>query len=86
MKKKQLSLKIILKQIPVLFNVYADFACNLESVGSYEGSYSKKYQDHIPFNFAYKLVCVDETFTKPIVVFRGENAAFKFIEVILKGC
>ena len=44
----------------------------------------KKYQDHIPCSFAYKLVCVGEKFTKRIVVFRGENAAFKFIEAILK--
>ena len=44
----------------------------------------KKYQDHIPCSFAYKLVCFDEKFTKPIVVFRSENAAFKFIEAILK--
>ena len=35
----------------------------------------KKYQDHIPCSFGYKLVCVDGKFTKPIVVFRGENAA-----------
>ena len=44
----------------------------------------KKYQDHIPFSFAYKLVCVDDRFNKPIDVFRGKNAAFKFIEAILK--
>ena len=31
-----------------------------------------------------KLICVDDEFTKPIIVFRGENAAFKFIEGILK--
>ena len=29
------------KQIPVPFKIYADFECNLKSVGSYEGSYSK---------------------------------------------
>ena len=44
----------------------------------------KKYQDYIPCSFAYKLVCVDDRFTKPIVVYRGENGAFKFIEAILK--
>ena len=44
----------------------------------------KKYQDHIPCSFAYKLVCVDDEFTEPIVVFRGENAAYEFIKVILK--
>ena len=36
------------KQIPVPFKIYADFECNLRGVESYEGSYTKKYQDHIP--------------------------------------
>ena len=44
----------------------------------------KKYQDHIPCSFAYKLVCVDDKFSKPIILYRGENAAYKFIEAILE--
>ena len=64
------------KQIPVPFKNYPDFECNLESTESYGGSYSKKYQDHVPCSFAYKLVCVNDKFGKPIVVFRGENAAY----------
>ena len=44
----------------------------------------KKYQDHIPCSFAYKLVCVGDRFSKSIVNFRGKNAAFNFIEAILK--
>ena len=72
------------KQIPVPFKIYADFECNLRGVESYEGSYTKKYQDHIPCSFAYKVVCIDDRFTKPIVVFRGENAAYEFIKAILK--
>ena len=43
-----------------------------------------KYQDLIPCSFAYKPICVDDEFTKPIVVYNGENAAFKFIEAFLK--
>ena len=58
------------KQITVPFNIYADFECNLKSLECYEGSYSKKYQDHIPCSFAYKLVCVYDKFSKPIVIFR----------------
>ena len=72
------------KQIPVPFKIYADFECNLRGVECYEGSYTKKYQDHIPCSFAYKVVCIDDRFTKPIVVFRGENAAYDFIKAILK--
>ena len=44
----------------------------------------KKYQNHIPCSFAYKVVCTDNRFGKPIVVFRGENAAYEFIKAILK--
>ena len=43
------------KQLPVPFKVCADFESNLKSVESYEGSYSKKHQDHIPCSFATNL-------------------------------
>ena len=52
LEKRTTKLKNYFKQIPVLFKIYADSECNLESVGNYEGSYSKMYQDHIPCNFA----------------------------------
>ena len=55
-----------------------------KSVEGYEGCYSNKYQDHVPCSFAYNVVCVDDEFTKPILVFRGKNAAYEFIEKILK--
>ena len=84
LEKRKIEFKNYFKQVPVPFKIYVDFECNLNSVESYESSYSKKYQDHIACSFAYKLVCVDDKFSKPIVVFRGENAAFKFFEAILK--
>ena len=73
------------KQIPVPFKIYADFEPHLRSVESYEGSYTKKYQDHLRCSFAYKVVYIDDRFTQPIVVYRGENAAYEFIKAILKG-
>ena len=84
LEKGRIEFKNYFKQIPVLFKIYADFECNLESAESYEGSYSKKYQDHIPCSFGYKLVCVDNKFSKPIVVLRGENAACILIKANLK--
>ena len=84
LEKGTIEFKNYFKQIPVPFKIYADFESNLESAEIYEGFYSKKYQDHVPCSFAYKLVCVDGEFTKPIVVFRGETAAYEFIEKILK--
>ena len=44
----------------------------------------KKYQDHIPCSFAYKVVCIDDRFTKPTIIYRGENAAYEFIKAILE--
>ena len=70
------------KQMPVPFKVYADFECNL--VECDEGSFTKKYQDHLPRSFAHKVVYIDHSFSKAIVVYRGENAAYEFIKAILK--
>ena len=44
----------------------------------------KKYQDHIPCGFAYKVDCIDDRFNEPIGVYRGENAAYEFIKAIHK--
>ena len=67
-------MKIILNNT-IPFKIYADFECNLEDVKIYEGSYTKKYHEHIPCSFAYKVVCINDKFSKPIVVYRGKNAA-----------
>ena len=76
------------KQLAVLFNIYADFECNVKRVKSSDRnkntSYTKKYQDHISNSFAYKAVYVDDKFSKQVVLFRGKNAVYKFIDVILK--
>ena len=82
--KGTIEFEIFFKEVPPPFKIYPDFECNLKSVEIYEGSYSKKYQKHSPCTFAYEVVCIDDTFSKPIVVFRGKNAGFQFIKAILK--
>ena len=82
--KGTIEFKIYFKQIPVPIKIYADFECNLKGVEIYEGSYSKNYQKHIPCSFAYKVVCIDDSFSKVIAVFRGKNAAYEFIKAIFK--
>ena len=73
-----------LKQLAVPSKIYANFECNLENTEIYEGSYTKKYHDHALCSFAYKVICIDDKFSKPIVAYRGENPAYKFIKEILK--
>ena len=43
-------------------------------------SRKQKNQDHVPCSFAYKVVCIDDSFTKPIVDFRGQNTVYEFIK------
>ena len=71
------------KQLAVPFKMYADFECNLENTEIYEGSYIKKYHDHASCYFAYKVVWIDDKFSKPIVIYRGDNATYEFIKAIL---
>ena len=51
---------------------------------SNNGFYTKKYKARIPYSFAYKVVFIDDRFSKPVVLYRGKNAVIKFIEAILK--
>ena len=76
--------KNYVKQIQVPFKIYADFECNFRKVKCNEGFYTEKHEDHIPCSFAYKIVCIDNRFTKPTIIYRGENAAYEFIKAILE--
>ena len=73
------------KQLPVPFKIYADFECNFKNVEVYEGTYTKKYHDHIPRSYACKTFCIHDRFSKPIVIYRGQNAAYEFIKQFLKS-
>ena len=55
LEKRKIKFENHFKQMPVPFKIYADFECNLRGVESYEGSYTKKYQDHVTCSFAYKV-------------------------------
>ena len=76
------------KQIPAPFKIYADFECLLKNVDcgidNDSFSYTEKYQDHLPCSFAYKLVCVNDKFSKNIVLYRGKNEVYKSIQSIFK--
>ena len=73
------------KQIPVPFKIYADSECNLRGVECYEGSYTKKYQDHIPCSFAYKVVCVDDRFLSQLLFLDVKIQLMKLLKKFLKS-
>ena len=67
LEKGFISFKNFNKQTPAPFKIYDNFECLLKSVdcGVYNDcfSYTRKYQDHIPCSFAYKVVYVDNKFS-----------------------
>ena len=72
------------KQLPVPFKIYADFEFNLKIFECYEGTDTKKSHEHVPCSYAYKVVCIDDKYSKSIAVYRGVNTAYEFIKSILK--
>ena len=68
------------KQIPTPFKIYADTECFLKRTKSYEGEYTIKYQQHFPNSIGGKLVCIDDRFTLPTIIFKGEQCINKFIK------
>ena len=72
------------KQTPVSFKIFVDFECNLKKVKCKEGSYTEKYQDHIPCSFAYKFFCIDNRFTKPTFVYRVKMQRMNLLKQFLK--
>ena len=77
------------KQQSVPFVIYADFEAITEKVQgcqpNNEKSYTEAYQKHTDCGYGYKVVCCyDNKYSKPIQIFRGENAVHKFMENMLK--
>ena len=77
LKNGSISFKNYFKQLPVLYKIYDDFECILKEVKSSDknnGSYTEKYQGHIPCRFAYKAAYVDNKFSKKVVLYRRKIA------------
>ena len=84
-----ISCKNYLRQMRVPFKIYADFECiskkntKYDINGDSDSSWSVKMQDHVPYGFGYKKVCVDDKFAKDIVIYRGKDCVGKFVDAIL---
>ena len=68
------------KQIPIPFKIYADTECLLKIINIDEGKYTKLCQQHIPNSIGAKLVCLDNRFALPTIIFEGKNCINKFIK------
>ena len=76
------------RQQAVPFVIYADFEAITEKIQgcrqNNDSSYTEAYQKHTDCGYGYKVVCCyDDKYTKPIQIYRGEKAVYKFMEVML---
>ena len=71
------------KQILILFKIYADTECFLKRTEKKEGEHKIKYQEHYPNSIGAKLVCIDDRFTLPSIIFKGKDCINKFITWVL---
>ena len=47
-------------------------------------SYTNKFQKHIACSYGYKLVCVDDKFSKAFKIYLGKDGVYNFINNIIK--
>ena len=71
------------KQIPILFKIYADAECFQKRTTIKEGQHTIKYQQHYPDSIGVKLVCINDRFTLPSIIFKGKDCINKFIRWVL---
>ena len=77
------------KQQAVSFVIYADFEAIIEKISgckpNNDKSYTEAYQKHTDCGYGYKVVCCyDDKYTKPVKIYRGEKAVYKFMEAMLE--
>ena len=77
------------KQQAIPFVIYADFEAITEKIQgcqpNNDKSYTEAYQKHTDCGYGYKVVCrYDDKYTKPINIYRGEKAVYKFMEKMLE--
>ena len=47
-------------------------------------SYTSKYQKHVSCSYGYKLVCVDDKFSKPFKSYLCEDVVYNFISSMIE--
>ena len=49
-----------------------------------EESYTNNYQRHIASIYGYKLLCVDDKFSKLFKIYLGKDAVYMFIDIMIE--
>ena len=75
-------------QLKVPFVIYADFESLTVPISSANNNNKKSFteacQHHEPCGFAYKVVCCEDQYTKPIELYRGGKCVEKFLDCMMQ--
>ena len=67
--------------------IYADFESVLRAEDNKkqnpDRSYKNKYQKYVVCSYGYKLVCIDDIFSKLFKSFLGQDAVYNFFNKII---
>ena len=72
----------------MLFMIYAYFESILvlkdNGKQNQNEPYTNKYQKHVASSYGYKLVCVDDEFSKPFKSYLGQDAVYSFVSSMIE--
>ena len=89
-KGEYIKLKNVRRKIKSPFIIYADFESILVSEDNEKQnpneSYTNKYQEHISCSYGYRLVCVDDKFSKPFKSYLDKDAVYIFNSSMIQEC
>ena len=87
-KCEYVSFKSYKRKTKTSFIIYADFKIILVPENNRKQnpgqSYTNKYQKHVACSYSYKLVCVNDNFSKPFKSYLGDDAVYNFINSMVK--
>ena len=65
--------------IPTPFRIYADIECIPKKINKTVGSYTSLYQENVPISIGTKLICIDDQYSLPYIIFESEDCINKFL-------
>ena len=72
------------RKIKSPFMIYVDFESILVREDNGKQNPNEKNQKHVACSYGYKLVCVDDKFSKPFKSYLCEDAVYNFISSMIK--
>ena len=52
-----------------------------KKINSYKNEHTIKYQEHVSNSIGAKLVCIDDRFTLPSIIFKGKSCVNEFMNL-----